>query len=148
MAFYAQVNELGFVTSVIELDPTDIPTTDGFTYIETDVNAFENKLWNTATGQVIEGAVPLRKNAAVVGGRYNAQQDAFIPPKVYRNWILSPETFTWVPPYPQPELSAEDVVANKYYVWSDDMYDADPSAGWLKLQPQIITYTPDSVTSE
>lgn len=43
-----------------------------------------------------------RKNYAGIGYAYDAQLDAFIPPKPYASWVLDEETFQWEAPVPMP----------------------------------------------
>jgi hypothetical protein len=44
-----------------------------------------------------------RKNFAGVGYIYDAQRDAFIPPKPYPSWVLVEETCQWTAPVAKPE---------------------------------------------
>ena len=46
----------------------------------------------------------IRKYYAAVGGKYDVDFDAFIPPKPVDNpsWKLNYTTFTWEPPIPKP----------------------------------------------
>jgi hypothetical protein len=57
--------------------------------------------YNTAGGQHPEGK-PFRKNYAGVGYLYDAQRDAFIPPKPVASWVLNEETCLWDAPVPYP----------------------------------------------
>lgn len=43
-----------------------------------------------------------RKNYAGIGFLYDAQRDAFIPPKPYPSWVLIEETCRWVAPVAMP----------------------------------------------
>jgi hypothetical protein len=45
----------------------------------------------------------LRKNFAGIGFAYDADLDAFIPPKDYPSWILNRDTCLWEPPTARPE---------------------------------------------
>ena len=45
----------------------------------------------------------LRKNFAGVGYKYDAERDAFIPPKVFESWVFNEETCHWEPPVPMPD---------------------------------------------
>jgi len=45
---------------------------------------------------------PFRKNYASIGGTYDEERDAFIPPKEYQSWVLNEETCCWDPPIPYP----------------------------------------------
>jgi hypothetical protein len=50
-----------------------------------------------------DGGVPLRKNHAQVGGTYDPEKDAFIPPRPFASWVLNEETCLWEAPIPRPE---------------------------------------------
>jgi len=43
-----------------------------------------------------------RKNYAGIGYTYDAQKDAFIPPKPFNSWNLNEQTCRWGPPIPSP----------------------------------------------
>lgn len=44
----------------------------------------------------------IRKNYAGIGYTYDAERDAFIPPKPFNSWLLDEETCLWEPPVPCP----------------------------------------------
>lgn len=44
-----------------------------------------------------------RKNYAGIGYTYDAQKDAFIPPKPYNSWLLNENSCLWEAPVPYPE---------------------------------------------
>jgi hypothetical protein len=54
-----------------------------------------------------------RKNFAGIGYTYDAERDAFIPPKPYESWLLNEETCLWDPPVVKPN---DD---NDYY-WDEE----------------------------
>jgi hypothetical protein len=68
--------------------------------------------YNTASGVHSQGGTPLRKNFAGVGYAYDAQRDAFIPPKPYASWLLNETTCQWGAPTPMPTDS-------KIYRWDE-----------------------------
>ena len=37
----------------------------------------------------------MRKNYAIIGGTYDRERDAFIPPKLDASWVLNEETCQW-----------------------------------------------------
>lgn len=43
-----------------------------------------------------------RKNYAGIGYAYDAQLDAFIPPKPYPSWVLDEQSCQWEAPVPMP----------------------------------------------
>lgn len=53
-----------------------------------------------------------RKNYAGEGFTYDAQRDAFIPPKPFDSWVLNEETCRWAPPVARP-------TDGKEYVWDE-----------------------------
>jgi hypothetical protein len=55
----------------------------------------------------------IRKNYAGEGFTYDAERDAFIPPKPFDLWILNEETCQWESPIPYP---TDGIV----YKWSDN----------------------------
>ena len=54
-----------------------------------------------------------RKNYAGVGYTYDADRDAFIPPKPYSSWVLNEDTCRWDSPVPYP-------TNGKQYVWNEN----------------------------
>jgi hypothetical protein len=59
-----------------------------------------------------------RKNFAGIGYTYNADLDAFIPPKPYPSWVLNEDTCQWQAPVPMPQ--------------DGDLYEWDEAAGeWV-----------------
>jgi hypothetical protein len=50
-----------------------------------------------------DGGVALRKNYAGIGYTYDAQRDAFIPPKDHASWILNDQSCLWEAPIPYPK---------------------------------------------
>lgn len=43
-----------------------------------------------------------RVRYAGIGYVYDADRDAFLPPKLYPSWILDETSLTWKPPHPDP----------------------------------------------
>lgn len=62
----------------------------------------------------------LRKNYAGIGYTYDAQRDAFIPPKPYNSWVLNEDTCLWDPPIPYP-------TDGKDYKWDE------PTVSWVEI---------------
>ena len=93
MAHWAKV-ENGIVTEVIVADQDVIDSgVFGTGWIQTS--------YNTRNGQHPEGR-PLRKNFAGIGFTYDAQRDAFIPPKPFASWVLNEDTCLWDAPVAMP----------------------------------------------
>lgn len=62
----------------------------------------------------------IRKNYASIGYTYDAQRDAFIPPKPFDSWLLDEETCLWQAPVPHPN-------DGKLYTWDEH------SLNWIEL---------------
>jgi len=106
MAHFAKV-ENGLVTQVIVIDQETLNTGhwgDPQSWIQTS--------YNTHGGTHSSGGTPLRKNYAGIGYTYDAQRDAFIPPKPFASWLLNEETCLWNAPILQPQ-------DNKMYTWDE-----------------------------
>lgn len=88
MSHYAKVLD-GKVVQVIVAEP-DFFTT----FIDTSPGQWIQTSYNTHGGQHPEGR-PLRKNFAGIGYTYDAERDAFIPPKPDLPCVLNEETCLW-----------------------------------------------------
>jgi len=105
MSHFARVNAQGLVEQVIVAEQDFINTLlDASSWVQTS--------YNTHGGQHPEGR-PLRKNYAGIGYKYDADRDAFIPPKPYASWILDDFTCQWQAPTPMP-------TDGKKYLWNED----------------------------
>lgn len=61
----------------------------------------------------------IKTNPAVIGGTYDRNADAFIPPKPYPSWVLNEQTKTWQPPKQHPGTKA----GVDFYVWDEVIQD-------------------------
>lgn len=68
--------------------------------------------YNTIGGVHTSGGTPFRKNYAGIGYTYDAQRDAFIPPKPFSSWVLNEDTCQWDAPIPMP-------TDGQLYVWNE-----------------------------
>jgi len=96
MSHFAKVVD-GVVTQVIVAEPEFFNT-----FVDTSPGQWIQTSYNTHGGQHPEGR-PLRKNYAGVGFTYDAQRDAFIPPKPYTSWVLNEDSCLWEAPAPYPD---------------------------------------------
>ena len=115
MAHFAEVDENNIVTRVLVVDNANEENGQEFlaetlglggTWIKTS--------YNTSGGVHNNGGTPLRKNYAGIGYSYDAERDAFIPPKPYNSWLLNDETCLWDAPTPMP------VEEGKMFRWDED----------------------------
>jgi len=103
MAHYAFLNHLGIVTSVIVGKDEDGGTDWESYYGSRSGSVCKRTSYNTRGGVHKNGGTPFRKNYAAKGYSYDAQRDAFIPPKPFPSWTLDEQSCTWQPPVPRPE---------------------------------------------
>lgn len=106
MAHYAHIVD-GVVDVVIVAEQEYIDTLP-------DASSWVQTSYNTRNGVHMLGGTPLRKNYAGIGFTYDAQRDAFIPPKPYQSWVLNEDTCDWECPVPYPQ-------DGKRYAWNDDL---------------------------
>jgi hypothetical protein len=80
----------GIVTQVIVAEAEFFDT-----FVDSSPGQWVQTSYNTHGGQHPEGR-PLRKNYAGIGFTYDAERDAFIPPKPEGDYALDEETCLWV----------------------------------------------------
>lgn len=68
--------------------------------------------YNTMAGVHKNGGTPFRKNYAGIGYTYQADIDAFVPPKPYASWTLDANA-QWQPPVTMP-------TDGQMYSWNED----------------------------
>lgn len=125
MAHFAQINSNNKVIRVIVADQEfidSLPVQEGFQWIQTSYNTRAGIHTNPDTGEQTE-VKALRKNYAGVGYSYDAQRDAFIPPKPYVSWVLNEFSCLYEAPTPRPNDGQE-------YIWSEGSY-TETGVGWI-----------------
>lgn len=123
MSHFAQIDENNVVVQVIVAEQDFINSGvlgDPAKWIQTSYNT-RGGVHYGADGQP-DGGVPLRKNYAGIGYTYDAQLDAFIPPKPFPSWTLDTNTGLWNSPTPMPE-------DNKLYEWDE------ATTSWKEISP-------------
>jgi hypothetical protein len=76
---------------------------------------------------------------AGVGMIYSPEYDVFLhkKPEEYPSWIFSEETYQWLPPIPDPELTEEEIESGYYYEWNE------PTVSWdLKQHEPVVEEEP------
>lgn len=137
MAHFARINAQGIVTQVIVAEQDFIDgLTDSDSWVQTSYNTRGGVHYSPETGEP-DGGTALRKNFAGIGFKYDADRDAFIPPRPFASWNLDEDTCWWESPIAQPELSDADREAGKYYIWDEDTYQADNTEGWVLIDPAV-----------
>lgn len=123
MAHYAFIDEKNIVTEVIVGKDEDelIDGKDPETwYGEFRGEVCKQTSYNTRAGvhyapnsDEPDDGVALRKNYAGIGFSYDADRDAFIPPKTFPSWVLDESTCTWETPIPRPDNE-------RVYDWNEE----------------------------
>ena len=100
MAHFARI-ENGVVTQVIVVDNKDTADVSGVEKEHIGA-AFCERLFGGEWKQTSYNG-NFRKNYAGIGYTYNADIDAFVPPKPFASWLLNEETAQWNAPVAMPE---------------------------------------------
>lgn len=115
MTHFAKVNN-GVVVQVIVAEPEFFDT-----FVDSSPGEWIQTSYNTRGGVHANGGTPLRKNYAGIGYAYDAQRDAFIPPKPFASWTLNEDTCLWDSPVPRPD-------DGKRYIWDE------PTTNWVEVE--------------
>ena len=114
MAHYALLNYNNIVTQVVtgkNEDETDYNME--LVYQDMFKQVCKRTSYNTQGGVHSNGDTPFRKNYAGVGYTYDANRDAFIPPKPYESWTLNEASCLWESPIEYP-------TDGEMYIWNED----------------------------
>jgi hypothetical protein len=104
MAHWAKINEGSIVENVIVTSNDGVD--EGESWIAENLEGTWLKTsYNTLKNRHAFGGEAFRKNFAQPGFTYDAELDAFIPPKAEGedNFVLDTDLGIWVPPVPKPE---------------------------------------------
>ena len=102
MAHYAFIDENNIVVDVITGRNEGNMDWESYYSMRRGL-ACKRTSYNTRGGVHSEGGQPFRKNFAGIGYYYDAQRDAFIPPRPYPSWQLDEESCIWSAPVPRPD---------------------------------------------
>jgi hypothetical protein len=107
MAHWAEIDQNNIVIRVIVGNNDDPNGDEGYQWILDNLGGTWIK---TSYNRKI------RKNFAGIGFTYDADFDAFIPPKPYPSWLLDEKDFYWKPPKPEP-------IDGFTYAWNEETLD-------------------------
>lgn len=125
MAHFAQLDSENNVIQVIVIDNRDITDEYGNENEQLGIKFCKSLLGDHTNWKQTSYTGRFRKNFAGIGGRYDPENDVFIPKKVFDSWVLDTNTFRWKPPVPLPE----DALTNPrgpfnpsgaLYVWNEE----------------------------
>jgi hypothetical protein len=123
MAHFAKIDENNVVTQVVVVDNKDTADASGVEKEHIGAAFLESVLGGTWKQTSYHGNI--RKNYAGIGYTYDADIDAFVPPKPYPSWVLNTETAQWEAPVPMPD-------DGKMYSWDEE------TQSWVEVPaPQV-----------
>ena len=125
MAHFCQLDENNVVTQVIVVDNKDCADATGVEKESIGVAFCERLIGGTWKQTSYNGNI--RKNYAGIGYTYNADIDAFVPPKPFASWLLNEETAQWDAPVAMPE-DAGTGEPPKRYQWDEG------TVNWVEAQ--------------
>ncbi len=125
MSHFAKLDENNVVVFVTKGRQEDDGLEDELTARTGDV--YKQTSYNTRGGVHYTDGEPsadqtkaLRFNYAGLGFSYDADRDAFIPPKPFESWVLDEATCLWAAPVQYPTDGGE-------YTWDED------STSWVEV---------------
>jgi hypothetical protein len=110
MSHFAKIDENNVVTQVVVVDNKDTADASGVEKEHIGAAYLESVLGGTWKQTSYHGNI--RKNYAGIGYTYDADIDAFVPPKPYPSWVLD-ENAQWQAPVPMPD-------DGEMYSWDED----------------------------
>ena len=111
MAHFAKLDENNVVTQVIVVANKDTSDASGVEKEHIGA-AFCERLFGGTWKQTSYNG-NMRKNYAGIGFSYNADIDAFVPPKPFASWTLNNDTAQWEAPVAMPDDGQE-------YAWNEE----------------------------
>jgi hypothetical protein len=106
MSHFAKIED-GIVVDVIVAEQDFIDSGavgDPSAWVQTSYNTRGGIHYDPVTGlPSSDQSKALRKNYACIGSPYDAELDAFLPPKEYNSWILNTQTCLYEAPIPHPD---------------------------------------------
>jgi hypothetical protein len=121
MAHFAKIED-NVVTQVIVVDNKDCADASGVEKEYIGAAFCERLLGGTWKQTSYNGSI--RKNYAGVGYTYNADIDAFVPPKPYASWLLNETTAQWDAPVAMPN-------DGNRYTWDE------ATLAWVELETEV-----------
>lgn len=71
-------------------------------WVQTSYNTRGGKYYNSDGTEHSDQSLAFRKNFAWVGGKYDYEAEAFIPPQPFSSWTLNTTTYLWEAPVAKP----------------------------------------------
>jgi hypothetical protein len=125
MAHFAQLDDNNIVTQVIVVANTDTADATGVEKESIGIAFCERLLGGTWKQTSYNGN--MRKNYAGLGYSFDAERDAFIPPKPFNSWVLDEETCLWNAPVAMPEDAGTGDPPIRY-TWNEE------TTSWARVE--------------
>jgi len=126
MAHFAEIDQNNVVLRVVVVDNKDTADASGVEKEHIGA-AFLERLLGGTWKQTSYNANQ-RKNYAGIGYTFDAQRDAFIPPKPFNSWVLNETTCHWDAPVAMPgDAGTGD--PPKMYTWNEE------TVSWQEVVP-------------
>jgi len=127
MAHFAQLDENNVVTQVIVVSNNELLDASGQEREEMGIG-FCQRLFGGNWKQTSYNH-NFRKRYAGIGYTYNAELDAFVPPKPFASWVLDTEEANWKAPVDMP-ADAGQGDPPKTYRWDEE------TTSWVEVTTQ------------
>ena len=112
MAHFAQLNDNNIVKQVIVVDNSKLLDSNDVEQEAIGVTFCTNLFGADTRWKQTSYNGNIRKNYAGIGFTYDADRDAFIPPKPYPSWLLNETTCQWEAPVAYP-------TDDNQYIWNE-----------------------------
>jgi hypothetical protein len=123
MAHFAEIDSNNVVLRVVVIGNADTSDANGVEKEHIGA-AFCEKLFGGVWKQTSYNG-NMRKRYAGIGYTYNAELDAFVPPKPFPSWTLNSETADWQAPVAMPTEEG------KRYAWNEE------TGAWDEIEGMI-----------
>lgn len=127
MAHFAQLDDNNVVTQVIVVSNNELLDASGQEREEMGIG-FCQRLFGGNWKQTSYNH-NFRKRYAGIGYTYNAELDAFVPPKPFASWVLNTEEANWEAPVSMP-ADAGMGEGKKMYTWDEE------TVSWKEVEEQ------------
>lgn len=112
MAHFAELNSDGIVVRVIAVHDSELMI-DGAESEQRGIDFCRSVYGKDTVWVQTSYSGKIRKNYAGVGYKYDADRDAYIPPKMFESWGLNEATARWEAATPHPQ-------DGKSYDWNEE----------------------------
>tara|TARA_R100000742_G_C4184480_1_gene18527 strand:- start:88 stop:474 length:387 start_codon:yes stop_codon:yes gene_type:complete len=124
MAHFAEIDETNTVVQVVVVN-NDVMTIDDVENEQKGIDFLNELFPDSKTWVQTSYNANFRYNYAALGSTYDAENNAFIPPKNFPSYELDTTTFRWKAPIPNPNPNATEP---PFYRWDED------TTSWVEIE--------------